>query len=329
MELENHTRFPAILFRSGIDEDRLAAAVVARITYDLLPTGELLPAAEQPWKVSAPPWDGPRGPMESDEVFYRGGVDLFVFGSARLPNGRPFEKAEVCVRVGESFDRRFAIFGNRIWEKRNGGLVPGRPAPVREVPLGPESAYGGKDEWDELPIPFPDNPDGIGYYLSEESAAGKPLPSLEDPAQLIANWDDHPEPVWLTTCPLSAGPRLRNGYDVDEATGEITKIHPTLFNAAHPRMIAPAVRPGDRVEVHGVSGRGTVWFTVPELPLVTRIGFDQEVFARSLAVDQVGIDSDEDRVFVTYRYPFRYPMHALQKRSCELILAGSAVGVRR
>ena len=93
MDLDNTTRFPALLFRGCIDEHRLFGSVAARVTYDLL--GQtLVPAATQSWPISPGPWDSPHGPMEGDELFYRGGVDLFVFGSAQsgrrktCPGGR-------------------------------------------------------------------------------------------------------------------------------------------------------------------------------------------------------------------------------------------------
>ena len=40
--------------------------------------------------------------------------------------------------------------------------------------------------------------------------------------------------------------------------------------------------------------------------------------APSLAVDQIGIEPDENRVFLAWRYPFRYKLIPLQKRACIL-----------
>ena len=86
MELENHTAFPAMLYRTSLPEkdgkERLAAAVIARVTYDLTDWGSV-PRGDQVWKLSGEPWEGPHGPMDGDEVFFRGGVDVFVFGRAR------------------------------------------------------------------------------------------------------------------------------------------------------------------------------------------------------------------------------------------------------
>jgi len=318
MELENHTRYPAILVRTGIDEDNMAAALVVRTTFDISPNGISSLSDEQKWLVSTSPSEGPQGPMESDEILYRGGVDLFIFGFARPPVGRVVGQIELCVRVGSEFERRFTVFGRRVWERSGSQLIAGKPEPIVKVSLGPESAFGGEDLWDELPIPYSQNPRGMGYYLTAESAEGGPLPSLECPDCPVLNWDDKPEPVWLSPCPLSAGPRLENGFDFNPENGEITRLKPELFNAAHPRMIVPHVNPGDEIVIAGVQESGLLRFRIPDLGLETRFQFDSEIFSRSLKVDQIGIEVEERRVFITWRYHCRYPFYPMQKRSCEL-----------
>ena len=98
MELENHTRFPARLFRTAIDDDRIAASLVTKITYEVRGT-ELTPSESQPWLISAEPWKSEYGVMDTDQLFYRGGVDLFQVGK-RLALGavRP-EIAAYPIRV--------------------------------------------------------------------------------------------------------------------------------------------------------------------------------------------------------------------------------------
>src|SRR5262245_58988046 len=119
MDPTNLTRFPAALYRGCIDEHRLFASLAVRVTYDLA-GGRLVPAEEQAWKVSGGPWEGPHGPMVGDDLFYRGGVDLFVFGSAHPAGGRPARRVDVTVEVGGGFRHTVAVFGDRVWEKRQG-----------------------------------------------------------------------------------------------------------------------------------------------------------------------------------------------------------------
>jgi hypothetical protein len=315
MELVNRTPFPAGMFRTAVGDDRIAAAVVARVTYDLTASG-LVPSAEQPWKFSPAPWEGPYGPMDGDEVFYRGGVDVFVFGHARAEGGRDARQIDVTIEVAE-FRRRVVVFGDRVWERQGRTLAPSAPRPFRALPLTLAHAYGGKAEWDGLAVPFPYNADGKGYYLEEEQAVGRPLPNIEDPERLVRRWDERPDPVGVTPCPQVNGLRLREGLDCDDKCMP-RGIRPSLFNAAFPRMIAPRVQPGDRGRLSGVQEAGPLVFTIPPTELQVRLQLADTVLERSLAVDQLGIEVDRGRVFLAYRYPFRYVVQPLQKRSCEL-----------
>ncbi len=317
MKLENRTRAPALLYRGGVSEDRLFGSVFARVTYRL-EGRELAVADEQSWEVSTGPWDGEYGPMDSDEVFYRGGVDLFVFGSARAPLGKPVPWLEVTVQVGQEFRHRIWVFGERQWVRQGDKLVPTEPVPFRQIPLTQECAFGGKDEWDKLPVPFPDNPDGKGFYLEEATAEGKPLPNLEDPDNRITRWDDRPEPVGTGATTISFGPRARRGAEFDEETGALKTIKPCFFNSAFPGLVVPAVSAGDEVIVTNVVESGPFHFFVPESPLRVWLRFGEERIERELAVDQIGIEPDAGRVFVAWRHPFRYRLIPLQERECVL-----------
>ena len=323
MQLVNHTRFPAELFRTVIDinNDRFAAALVARVTFDLTPQGPV-PAAEQPWIVSHTPWENEHGQMDGDEVLYRGGVDVFLFGQAYAPRGAA--ELELVVEVG-TFQRRVAVIGDRFWIRRGRDLVPSSPAPFATMPLTLARAFGGKDQWDGLEVSYPDNAEGKGYVVEERDAEGKPLPNLEDPLQRIQRWNDRPEPVGLGVCPMTCGLRARNGIVLDDQS-QIREFKPTLFNSAFPKMIAQKVLPGDLVRVTHVLPSGHLQFRIPDLRLQARLEFGQEVIERPLAIDQLGIESERRRIFITYRYPFRYVMYRLQKRGCELFCASELAG---
>ena len=317
MELDNQTIFSAMLFRGGIDENRFAASVMARVTYDII-DGQLEISEEQPWETSPGPWECEYGPMDSDEVIYKDGVDVLVFGSARAPGGNSQGRINLTIEVGNEFRREIVVFGDRVWEQDGERLVPSEPKPFSEMPLTLAHAFGGSDEWDELPIPFSSNPDGMGYYLEAENAMGKPLPNLEDPDHLIASWEDQPDPVAVAPVTPSFGPRLREGVIFDEETGAMTELRPCFYNAASPPMISPPVSAGERVTIDGVLDAGPLSFVLPNTRLMVRLAFDDEVIERPLAIDQIGIEPDKQRVFIAYRYPFRYVMIPKQKRSCVL-----------
>lgn len=111
--------------------------------------------------------------------------------------------------------------------------------------------------------------------------------------------------------------RVLNGFRF-AADGKVEDLLPTLFNAAFPSMILKNLGDGESVCLHGVSETGPVRFSIPSSGLIVRLQFDDEVIERELAVDQLGIEVDKSRVFIAYRYPFRYILYPLQRRSCEL-----------
>lgn len=320
MKLDNQTPYHAHLFRSVIAGQRMLGSLLLRVTYDIV-RDRLRVAPEQAWKVSGPPWDGPYGPMPSDELFYREGVDIMVFGSARPPGGRPAPRVDVDVRVGPKFRGHLVVLGDRVWQRHGDHLVASPPLPFRAMPLDLAHAFGGSDEWDKLPIAFQDNPAGKGYYLEQDSALGQPLPNIEDPEALISRWDDRPDPVGTAATLMQFGPRLRHSFDVDPDTRNLKTLRPLLFNAAFPKMIAPAVQLGDRVSLTGVREAGSLVFHLPEAPAQARIRFGDDLHTRALPIEQIGVEPDLMRVFLSFRFPFRYTMVPLQKRACELVLA--------
>jgi hypothetical protein len=313
MELDNKTPYPAHFYRTALADDTFAASVLVRVTFDVT-KGGVTPSDEQLWITSRVPWKSPQGEMEGDEVYYREGCDVLLFGNARPPGGKPARESEVRVTLGD-FTRSVRVFGDRVWTGEIGDLRPSEPAPFEAIPLTLAHAFGGKASWDGLDVSHPDNPAGKGFYLEEEEARGGPLPNLEEPDQRIARWTDRPEPAGVGICRMPFGPRLRRGTTFDDK-GELRKVHAALFNAAFPRMIAPRALPGMRVAVAGVRADGPLEITVPDLAFEARLRFGNDVHDEPLAIDQIGIEVEEARLFVSYRYAFRYVMTPGRPRSC-------------
>jgi len=314
----------------------MGAALVVRISYDLVrngnigrdqiwdqdrdgpPNARLVPSAEQAWPVSPKPWEGEYGPMEPDNAFYKGGTDLFVFGAACAPQGRPVTTMNVIFEVG-AFRREVTVFGDRTWIKRGGDAVIGAPQPFVRMPLGMERAFGGSANWDGLDVAFPDNPKGKGFFLELDQAIGKPLPNLEDPQRLVRRWDDRPTPVGVGVCPPAFSTRLGRGMDYTPE-GALKKIHPRLFNSAYPDMVVAGVKAGDRVRLTGVRPDGPLSFDLPAAPVLFRLRFDDVSKERVPSHDQIGVEVEKDQVFITYRYAFRYVLYRRQQRRADLLM---------
>jgi hypothetical protein len=335
MKFTNETPFSADLLASIIDAERSTASVLLRVTYGfaegpllgLSPLKRLAVAPEQPWKVSRAPWDSPRGKMETDMPFMKGGVDLFVWGVARPPKGKPVDHMEVGVELSPPdpdkdtrpvFLRRASVSGKRVWIRRDGAhLVPSAAGLFLEMPLTLEKAFGGKGEWDGLEVPWMENPAGIGFCMFEAEAEGTPLPHLEEPDAPMKAWNDRPPVCGFGFCPMHNQARFKNGLVITEE-GEIKEKRPQLFNAAYPPMIAPEARPGDILRVNGVLESGPLELILPEPPVVVKLRFGEKVAERIPYIEQVGVEVDIARVFVTYRFPFRYVVKERELREATL-----------
>src|SRR5262249_25706392 len=115
MDFTNHTPFPVHLFRTTVAETRMALAVFTRITHAIR-NGTLEIAKAQAWPVSPAPFEFEYGPMDGDDVYKRGGVDLLVFGNARPPGGREVTQLEVFVELGAP-RYRLLVIGDRVWQR--------------------------------------------------------------------------------------------------------------------------------------------------------------------------------------------------------------------
>ena len=135
---------------------------------------------------------------------------------------------------------------------------------------------------------------------------------------LIEAWTDRPEPVGLGACPIISRQRIRNGIGLD-SEGRLKQLRPVFYNAAFPAMIVADARPGLHVRVDGVLEDGPLTFQIPDAAPRVRLGFGEQVSEHSTAIDQIGIEADRGRVFIAYRFPFRYTLIPLQRRSCELL----------
>ncbi len=317
MNLANHTPLSAELLRTTIDEERILASVLVRATFTFA-KGRSELADEQPWKICKEPTPTEHGMMEADQILRKGGVDLFLFGTVTAPGRGGTTAMRIRLEVGR-FRREAIVVGDRVWRKAGGKLVPTPPIPFTSMPLMLERAFGGKTSWDGLELQHPDNAKGLGYYNTEEQAAGQRLPNIEEADALIQNWSDRPSPAGFGFCPMQSYLRLSEGLKIDK-DGNPIELTARLFNAAFPKMVAPALAPADPVKITGMAGQ-PIELAIPVLPLVLRLRFGAESFEQKPIIEQVGIEVDHQRMFITYRFPFRYRTIAGQQRTCELALA--------
>ncbi len=184
--LTNHTRYAAER-TCVIDLDGARRwVVVVKATYDLAPDGRPTLAKEQRPPLVAPEFSGEDGASslryDLDLCPDKPGTDVIVNGSAHAPGGRPTDRVEITLRVG---DRRksLTVVGDRPFVATAlGDVVPAPAQPFMTMPVVFERAYGGHDRTDPDPARqklFAENPVGTGHVVDRASLLGKVAPNIE------------------------------------------------------------------------------------------------------------------------------------------------------
>jgi hypothetical protein len=315
MDLRNKTPYAADLFNCVVTETGLLAAVVVRSTFSLRDGGLQLDT-EAPVPVAATPVKIGECELDGEKPFLRNGVDLFIFGRAYATDNEPTEQLVVEIEIGSGFKRQILVTGNRIWEKSWKGVVPGKAEPFVVMPLTYAGAYGGKAMGETLPMEYPHNPVGKGFYLEEDEAIGQPLPNLEDPNYPIKKWNDQPEPVGVEPYSSTWGLRMINSIELDDQDPpKMKRIKPEYFNNAHPNMIIYSpVNSGDQIRVSHLTSDGDLQFEIPDIMMHVHVQLEDRHFLFPLQMESIGIKGDEQQVFFTSRAAFKYDVIPLERR---------------
>jgi hypothetical protein len=315
MELINHTAYPAIMFRSGLNDFKYAMSVAVRVTYDI-ENGNAIVSENQEWKLERQQWQSEYGLVESDDVFKRGGVDILLFGSAKAPKGIPVKSMNVEVKFNNKTINKIAVLGDRVWEKSILGMDISTPKPFTEMPLTLENTYGGQAEWDGLKIPHHNNPYGKGFNYAKEDYVGKPLPNIENPDKLIRKWTDQPDPVGVACLPQLCELHMRNNIAFDK-DGKMTKFEARFYNTAFPAMIVDKIKENDVIEITGMSDT-PFQFKVPAQTITMKVSMNERSKEWQMYIEQIGLVIAKQKAFITYRYPINYTITPLETRKCEI-----------
>jgi hypothetical protein len=306
MDLINNTSFPHLLFRTSIEvKDYIAASINVRVTYDI-ENGKLKVSTEQSWPISASPIKSDYGTLAGDFVFNRGGVDVFIFGKAIAPGNVPTQKMLVSVFIKGKINHSVIVYGNRFWESGILGLSISTPEPFMEMPLTLENAFGGYDEWDGLQIPCPSNPFGKGFIWKKETAKGKALPNIENPNKLISSWKDKPSPTGFVPTSFCEDRIMKS-------TNPAEKIE-KFFNTAFYPMIASELKTGEIIKITGVTSQGEFVIEIPPMAAELTLQFGDKHFTRQFYIDQIGIEPQKNKAFITYKYAFNYQIRPHEQR---------------
>lgn len=334
LQLKNTTPFTVgmALFPNEKGIDTLYVTVKATFTLK----GQSLTVAEQqlPMRMTDMFWGEPGQSslkFAAEVQPTKPATDVALVGTAHAPDARPVSQLDVSLRVGP-VRKVIRVFGDRQWtgDDREARISP--PLPFTTMPLIYERAFGGKHEADPArgEILFEArNPVGKGFpggrALREMS--GLPLPNLEDPARLIRQIQDLPNPAGYGYCSPTWEPRkaLAGTYDAAWTQRRAPYLpedfNPRFFNAAHPDLICPEyLRGGEPVLLQNLSPTGPISFSLPLCEFDTTVDLAGTDVMPRMNLDTVLLEPDEARLSLFWRTGVECDKKALKVSQVDVAL---------
>lgn len=327
MELVNQTPAPAALYVSQVSAEWKSGFLVAKVTFQVGPGGQIRIVEEDPMPVLDMDQETSSGTLPRDLVARRAsGLDVVLLGAAYAPGGRPTRELMVAMRVG-STTRHLKVSGDRHWVGTGDAAYISEPEPFVRMALTWDRAFGGGgDVWLDphtvLPARHPGNPNGRGYDIDPivhgyqrtgAAAEGFPrsdyvreLPNLEHPLEPIRAWSDAPDPYCWAAIPPGVAAFLAARQARVEGSRAVFD-QPPLATSGHPDWRLPIPAAGEPVVLEGCHHAGPWWFAWPRLA----VSYDYEIGARRgarhLEPYLLVLLPEEDRFTISFRDWFKFP----------------------
>lgn len=315
--IDNRSPFAFEAIHLADEDARPLLVTIVRATYEISGRGLQIAEEQAPVPVAgvlhgdSPETSSYR--FEPETAFLKLATDVVLLGHAYAPRVGAVE-GSVGIQVGP-LSKTARIFGDRVWVKGAGSPIMTRPQPFEKIPLVYERCFGG---WDltagtpERPVFDPRNPVGTGFRSASHGAfqEGIRLPNIEDPADKIDRYGELVPVAGFGFTSANWQPRLSLAGTYDEAwMKDRMPLLPRdfdrrFFSAASPGLVAHGYLRGDEpVSVLGASPVGQLSFRLPGAPrptcLVTLVHRKDTLVETQL--DTVVVDTDEDKVYLTWR----------------------------
>jgi hypothetical protein len=326
MELVNHTPFPARLLSLEREDEQVQVTIFLKATYEQEAGGRLR-AAEEQVPIVADKLETPFGIFHTDHYVRKEGADVCVLGSIR--RSRPVTETVLALEVG-AHRSELAVFGDRHWVSDGRGLKPSLPLPFTEMPLSYSRAFGGKAEFNYEVVTWADNPEGQGYFFTQDQAEGKPLPNIElSQGPRVKAWSDQVPVAGWGPYPMFWGLRAREGIQVQGSSDalDLPRLRARLNNHAHPELILPALATGDEIGVTGMRDE-PLRVSVPLEKAVVEARIGETTRRVTGEPDGVFLWVDAGRVTVTHRVHFTYVFRREEVRQAHLLMEGRPAATR-
>jgi hypothetical protein len=266
-----------------VDRDGEKLVTIVKATFERKDDGSLEPApaarkrgirfADFPWEKEKPESIA----YPADVCLRKPGTDVILVARAYAPGGRAVPSFDVRVEVGP-LRKSLVVLGRRLWLGGGSGLSA--PAPIAELDLRYDHAWGGRDDSEpgEL-LEEARNPIGTGVSRRPASLTHRPGPSIEDPSFPIVTAKTFPPPAGVGPVGRAWEPRRRHAGTYDQAWQEVrAPLLPEDFDdrynqCASAGLIAePPLTGGEPVRLLNlVPDGGALAFELPRVPLVIEL----------------------------------------------------------
>lgn len=313
--------------------------VAAKATFQFSAAGEVELDARSPYPMFDRDEPTPLGVLPRDDVPSPPGFSVYVLAAAHSPQPVPQTRVAACVGPHR---RELAIFGDRVWEQGR----PSPPEPFRHMPITYERAFGGRcdvliDHDSPVRVQHPDNPHGRGVDFSASAEQlrelygcpeGFPqypsvvcLPNVEDPASLITQPGDTPQPAGWGPLPLDVPLNAKKLVEKAAQPGAapepglpevipaelLRRAHPSWFLEGAPELPLP-------VRLEGLTPELRVDFRVPRLDLQLDYVLGSFSGTRPLEPIALTLLPEEMRFCMSYELEFQYALEPQEERSLRL-----------
>jgi hypothetical protein len=331
LQLKNSTPFAAsmAMFPSEIGVDTLYLIVKAGFNIGrkwTLVDEQIPPCNEDEY------WGEPnQSSLKYASDFHMGkpSSDIIMTGQACAPEGQTVQQLDVSLSVGQ-VGKTIKVFGDREW--RNGRIST--PKPFNKMPIIYERAFGGVHMVDGV-VKSSDarNPVGCGYSgdRSIDEMDGERLPNLEDPANIIQQSSDRPQPSCFAYSSASWQPRLGYAGSYDQAWQNKQAPYPPedfdkrFFNCAHSDLIYPGyLSGGEAVKISNMHPDGEIQFNLPQINLVSEVSFDKDTQCPKFNLETLALEPNQLQLSMVWRASMSCDKRLLKVKQARIALTGNS-----
>lgn len=264
----------------------------------------------------------------SDYHLGKPATDVIILGYAQTLDESPLTSMDVVAEVGH-LNKTLKVFGDRNWE----GSIMTSPIPFTSMPLIYERAFGGDGEsfMQNDHSPIDKNPAGVGYHANTvQNEQVLPLPNIEDPASLISDISDQPEPAGFGFIAPHWAPRRYYSGTYDEQWKRTRAPYlpedfdPRFFNCASKELIADAyLSGGEPIYVAGMNHQGPWQALVPKVGLSCRVKIGSNITQLPFNLETLILEPNHNTLSVVWRASMPISKKVLQVDSIDISLAKS------